>query len=137
MRDRKAPALLLVAAFILAAVFGALLGWSMFFPCVRSLIFPGGIVVLQKGQWTVEMGEQPLLLLSASCVMMNSSGSGRHAKCPAGAGVHCRSWFFCGGNGMGGAHGCPDIGGTGAAGVLSCIGRLVRVAAWLFWNWIM
>lgn len=31
MRDRKAPALLLVAAFILAAVFGALLGWSMFF----------------------------------------------------------------------------------------------------------
>ena len=56
MRDRKAPALLLVAAFILAAVFGALLDWSMFFPCVRSLIFPGGIVVLQKGQWTVEMG---------------------------------------------------------------------------------
>ena len=62
MRDRKAPAQLLVAAFILAAVFGALLGWSMFFPCVRSLIFPGGIMVLQKGQWMVEMGEQPLLL---------------------------------------------------------------------------
>ncbi|ANU61863.1 hypothetical protein A4V05_10700 [Akkermansia muciniphila] len=76
MRDRKAPALLLVAAFILAAVFGALLGWSVFFPCVRSLIFPGGIIVLQKGQWMVEMGEQPLLLLSASCVMMNPSGSG-------------------------------------------------------------
>lgn len=42
-----------------------------------------------------------------------------------------------GGNGMGGAHECPDMGGTGAVGVLSCTGRLVRVAAWLFWNWIM
>lgn len=53
MRDRKAPALLLVAAFILAAVFGALLGWSMFFPCVRSLIFLAVLWFFKKanGRW--------------------------------------------------------------------------------------
>lgn len=26
---------------------------------------------------------------------------------------------------------------AGTVGVLSCSGRIVRVMAWLFWNWIM